>query len=302
MTSHTLTVAGIGTVELTVTERGEGRPVLLLHGGGGPLTVTPWADLLAGAEHARVLTPVHPGFAATPRPAALDSIAGLAATYVALLDTLDLQGVTVVGNSIGGWIAAEMALLHSPRVSGYVLVDAVGIEVPGHPVADFFSLTPAELAERSYHDPATYGIDPAALPAAAREAMAGNRVAIEVYAGRAMTDPTLAARLGAVTTPTLVVWGEADRIGDTDFGRALAAAIPGAEFTLLAAAGHMPQIETPEALVKAVWAAAYATSDTVPATPTTRFQDRTTSSASGRRAGLDAGVAARPARSTARMF
>jgi pimeloyl-ACP methyl ester carboxylesterase len=244
----------VGTVELTVTERGEGRPILLLHGGGGPRTVEPWADLLAGAKDAHVLTPVHPGFNSTPRPAGLDSIAGLAATYVALLETLELEDVTVVGNSIGGWIAAEMSLLDSSRVSGYVLVDAVGIEVPGHPVADFFALTPAQLAERSYHDPATYGIDPAALPPQVREAMAGNRVALEVYGGRAMTDPTLAGRLSGVSTPTLVVWGEADRIGDPDFGRAFAAAIPGAQFTLLPEAGHLPQIETPDALVEVVWA------------------------------------------------
>jgi len=254
MTIHPLAVPGIGSLELTVTERGHGRPFLLLHGGGGPLTVTPWADRFAGAEHARVFTPVHPGFNGTPRPTALHTIAGLAATYVALLDTLDLQDVTVVGNSIGGWIAAEMALLRSPRVSRYVLVDAVGIEVPGHPVADFFSLTPAELAELSYHDPEAYGIDPAKLPSQVREAMAGNRVALEAYAGRAMADPTLAGRLSGVSTPTLVVWGEADRIGDPGFGRAFAAAIPGAQFTMLPETGHLPQIETPDALIETVWA------------------------------------------------
>ncbi|WP_306209092.1 alpha/beta fold hydrolase [Actinoplanes sp. RD1] len=260
MTVHALTVPGIGPVELTVTERGQGHPVLLLHGGGGPLTVTPWADRLAGARPARVLTPVHPGFGGTPRPAPLDSIAGLAATYAALLDALDLHDVTVVGNSIGGWITAELALLHSPRISGYVLVDAVGIEVPGHPVADFFSLTPAELAARSYHDPQTYGVDPAALPPQVREALAGNRVALEAYAGRAMTDPALAARLREVRAPALVVWGEADRIGDTAFGRAFAGAIPGARFTVLPEAGHLPQIESPDALITTVWdfAAAHA--------------------------------------------
>jgi pimeloyl-ACP methyl ester carboxylesterase len=248
-----LTVPGVGPVEVTVTERGEGHPVLLLHGGGGPLTVNPWADRLAGAEHAHVFTPVHPGFAGTPRPGSLDSIAGLAATYVELLEALDLRDVTVVGNSVGGWITAEMALLHSPRVSGYVLVDAVGIEVPGHPVPDFFALTPAEVAQRSYYDPAKYGIDPAALPPQVREAMAGNRATLQVYSGQGMGDPTLAGRLGGVSTPTLVVWGEADRIGDPEFGRAFAAAIPGAEFTLLPESGHMPQIETPDALVKVVW-------------------------------------------------
>lgn len=256
-----ITVPGLGPVELTVTERGAGRPILLLHGGGGPLTVNPWADRFAAAEHARVFTPIHPGFAGTPRPAALDSVAGLAAAYVAWLDALDLDDVTVVGNSLGGWIAAEMAVLGSPRVSGYVLVDAVGIEVPGHPVADFFALTMAEVAELSYHDPATYGIDPAALPPPAREAMAGNRAALQIYSGAGMGDPALAGRLGGVTAPVLVVWGEADRIGDPDFGRAYAAAIPGAEFTLIPESGHLPQIETPDALIKIVWefAGAHAT-------------------------------------------
>jgi pimeloyl-ACP methyl ester carboxylesterase len=60
--------------------------------------------------------------------------------------------VTVAGNSIGGWIAAEMALARSPRISSIVIIDAVGIEVPGHPVADFFSLTFPQIAEPSYHE------------------------------------------------------------------------------------------------------------------------------------------------------
>ncbi len=253
MTSpYTVHVPTIGTVEVTVSEHGAGRPVLLLHGGGGPMTVTAWGEAFAAAAGVRVLTPVHPGFNGTPRPEALDSVEGLAAVYVALLDALDLHDVLVVGNSIGGWITAELAILGSPRVSGSVLVDAVGIEVPGHPVADFFALTPAELAARSYADPDTYGIDPSKLPPDLAATMAGNRVPLGVYGANRMTDPTLAGRLGGVGTPTLVVWGEADRIGDPEFGRAYAAAIPGARFELLPGTGHLPQIETPQALTDVV--------------------------------------------------
>ena len=252
-TTRSLTVDGIGDVEVTLTDRGTGHPFLLLHGGGGPATVTPWADRLAGAEPARVIVPVHPGFNGTPRPDGLDSPRGLAAVYTELLEALDLRDVTVVGNSIGGWISAEMAVLGSGRVSSYVLVDAVGIEVPGHPLPDFFSLTPAEIAQHSYYDPAKFGVDPASLPPAAQAAMAGNRATLAVYGGQGMTDPTLAPRLGAVSTPSLVAWGEADRIGDPDFGRAFAAAIPGAEFRLLEHAGHLPQIETPDVLADVVW-------------------------------------------------
>jgi pimeloyl-ACP methyl ester carboxylesterase len=248
MTVHPLSVPGLGAVEVTATSTGAGATVLLLHGGGGPQTVAAWGERYP----AHVLTPTHPGFGGTPRPAGLDSVAGLARTYAALLDTLDQRDVTVVGNSIGGWIAAELALLGSPRVTGVVLVDAVGIEVPGHPVADFFALTPRELAERSYHDPDRYGLDPGTLSAPERAAMAGNRAAIEVYAGRGMTDPILAARLAGVRVPTHVIWGEADRIVDADYGRAYAAAIPGARFTLLPRTGHLPQIETPDALAAVV--------------------------------------------------
>ncbi len=242
-----------GLVEVTVTDSGEGRPFLLLHGGGGPQTIAAFADLLSNSKDVRVITPVHPGFNGTVRPDALASIGGLAALYVALLDEMGLSDVTVVGNSMGGWIAAEMALLHSSRISGVVIVDGVGIEVPGHPVADFFSLTMDQVAKLSYYDPEKFGIDPSKLPPAAQAAMAGNRASLAVYAGTTMGDPSLAGRLADVAVPTLVLWGEADRIGDPDFGRAFAAAIPGAHFRLLTGTGHLPQIETPEQLLEAIW-------------------------------------------------
>ena len=83
--------------------------------------------------------------------------------------------------------------------------------------------------------------------------MPGNRASLAAYAGTTFTDPTLAGRLAGITVPTLVVWGEADRICDTDYGRAYAAAIPGAQFRLLTGAGHLPQIETPALLLDAIW-------------------------------------------------
>ncbi len=200
----------------------------------------------------RVLTPTHPGFAGTERPDELATISQLAALYARLLDELDLDDVTVVGNSIGGWIALELALLGSPRVGRVVVVDAVGVEVPDHPVVDFFALTFPELAALSYHDPDRFRIDPDALPPEVRAVLAANRAALAVYAGAGMTDPTLLARLRDVTVPTLVVWGEADRIADPGYGRVLADAIPGAELKVLPRTGHLPQLETPDALADVV--------------------------------------------------
>lgn len=238
--------------EIAFKEYGAGRPFFLLHGGGGPLTVDAFAQRLAAEHSVRVLVPTHPGFGGTPRPESLTTVRQLAALYIQLLDELDLSDVTVIGNSMGGWIAAEMGLLHSPRIGRVVIVDGVGIEVPDHPIADFYSLTPRQLAELSYHDPDRYGIDPTKLPPAALQAMAGNRVALGVYAGTSMLDPTLAERLSAVRVPTLVVWGDADRIADAVYGRAFAAAIPGAKFELLSETGHLPQIESPAALLDVI--------------------------------------------------
>lgn len=135
-TIKTINVEGVGPVELTVDERGEGQASLVLHGGAGPQSVEAFAQLLAESGRNQVLVPTHPGFGGTFRPKGLDSVAGLAALYIGLLDDLGLEDATIIGNSVGGWIAAEMALLGSPRISRMVLLDAVGIEVEGRSVAD----------------------------------------------------------------------------------------------------------------------------------------------------------------------
>jgi pimeloyl-ACP methyl ester carboxylesterase len=242
----------LGLADLDVKEfGGAGRPVLLLHGGAGPFSVIGFAQLLA-AQGAHVLVPVHPGFDGTPRPDGLTDPAGLAELYLALLDQRDLHNVAVVGNSIGGWIASEMALRGSDRISRLVLVNAVGVEVPGEPVTDIAPLSPAELSKLSFHDPVKFAIDPAALTDQQRANAGANRATLLVY-GNPMTDPKLLDRLAAVTVPSLVLWGESDQVVTPAYGRAFAAAIPGAGFTLLPGSGHVPQIETPEQLLTPLW-------------------------------------------------
>ena len=252
MQTYTLTLNS-EHASVNVDDYGDDQPVLLLHGGAGPASVTAFAQHLAASRPAQVYVPTHPGFAGTPRPEWLESVAGLAELYVALLEHLGLEQVTVVGNSIGGWIAAEMALRQSARISGVVLVDAVGIEVEGHPVADFFSLSMAEVAARSYYNPAAFRMDLSNLSDEQKRLMASSRQALALYGGKAMTDPTLAARLGEVSVPTSVIWGEYDRIGDPEYGRAYADAVPNATFNLLERTGHLPQLESPDQLLATLW-------------------------------------------------
>ncbi|MCW2855889.1 MAG: alpha/beta hydrolase [Marmoricola sp.] len=251
---HTAVVTLDGSdVEVTFTDQGAGRTFLLLHGGAGPQSVAGFADLVTDLHPARTLTPVHPGFNGTARPEPLDSIRSLARLYDALLDQLHLTGVTVVGNSVGGWIAAELALLANPRVSGLVLVDAVGLALDDHPIADFFSLTMDQVADLAYYRPEEFRIDVNALPEPARATMAANRETLLTYAGTSMGEASLEARLASVATPTLVVWGAADRIVPVAHGQHYAEAIPGARLDLIETAGHLPQLETPQRLVDDVW-------------------------------------------------
>jgi pimeloyl-ACP methyl ester carboxylesterase len=256
-TTRTLAVPDIGSVELTLDERGEGQPFLVLHGGAGPQSMARFSQLLAEQGHNRVLTPIHPGFGGTPRPDGLADIAGLARLYRALLDDLELGDVTVIGNSVGGWISAELALLNSPRVGALVLIDAVGITVDGHAVADVSTLSVPEIMGLSFHDATPFRIDPATLSDAQKAIMAGNSATLAVYTGTpAMADPSLLGRLDGITVPTLVLWGDSDQIVDAEYGRTYAAAIRSARFHLLPATGHMPQLETPELALKALWSTA----------------------------------------------
>jgi pimeloyl-ACP methyl ester carboxylesterase len=251
--TKTITVAGIGPVEVTVEERGEGQPFLLLHGGAGPQSVAAFAQLLAEKDDNKVLTPTHPGFGGTPRPDALHSVAGLATLYSTLLDDLGLEDMTVIGNSVGGWIAAEMALLASARLRSIVLLDAVGIEVGGHPVADVSGLSVPEIQTLSFHDPTPFRVDPATIPDAQKEIMAANGAALAIYAGTpAMADRTLLGRLSGIAIPTLVLWGESDQIVEPAYGQTYAAAIDGARFEVLPATGHMPQMENPDLVLHAI--------------------------------------------------
>src|SRR5436305_4650616 len=173
-----------------VDEQGSGRPILVLHGAGGPQSVSGFVEALA--EHAHVLVPTHPGFAGEPRPEWFDGIDDLALTYLDLLERLDLRDVMVIGSSVGGWIASELAVRDSTRLSSIVLVDAIGIQVEGHPIADVFPLTSDELFALSFHNPAAFRIDPATLSPEQVAVTAANFQALKVYdQGQGMGDAKL---------------------------------------------------------------------------------------------------------------
>ena len=212
------------------------------------------AGLAAALESQdQVFAPVHPGFAGTPRPPGLASVAALARHHLAELDAAGVRDVVVIGSSFGGWVASEMVLAAPDRCSALVLVDAVGISVPGTPLDDPAGLAPADLMQRLWHDPERMAaLMPPPDPDARAEQVA-NFAALAAYAnGQILQDPDLAQRLAAVCTRTLVLWGESDGIAPLAYGRAYAAAIPGATFATVPGAGHLPQVEAPQTVLREV--------------------------------------------------
>ncbi len=134
------------------------------------------------------------------------------------------------------------------RITGLILIDAVGIAVEGEPIRDFFALDARAVADYSFHDADRFYVDPATVPAEQAAIRQANMTTMRVVAGDPyMHDPKLLHRLGGVTIPVLVLRGESDRIVTPAYSAAYAAAFPDARFEIVEKAGHLPQIEQPAA-------------------------------------------------------
>jgi pimeloyl-ACP methyl ester carboxylesterase len=248
-----------------------GVTLQVFHGGQGPIllvlhdceVMTEWQPYHAAlAAQCTVLAPSHPGFGASEGAESLDSIDDLAYFYLDLVASLG-QEVDVLGLGMGGWVAAEMAVRCGHGLRRLILADAVGIKVSGRTEVDIvetFILSREQLCEVGWHDPAL-GIERMKLPGApglAREALLTlirNREAAARLTWKPfMHNPALRRWLHRIAVPTLVLWGESDRVVRPNYGRALQQAIPGARFQLISSAGHYPYLEQPDAFVAAVTA------------------------------------------------
>ena len=243
----------VNGIELEVLRRGQGAPVVLLHGMD---TVSPKAlflDLLA--QHVEVIAPSSPGFGNSKRPHDFDTIYDLTHLYLALLDQLPYEKVTLMGLSFGGWLAAEVAVASCHRIANLILVDPVGIKLGGpedRDILDVFNTNPAEVKRQAWADPAK-APDYDAMTDDELIIHARNWESLCLYAWHPyMFNPQLKHWLGRISAPTLMLWGDRDGIVTPDYGRAYAKLIRGAEFALIEGAGHHPEQEQPERFVRAV--------------------------------------------------
>jgi pimeloyl-ACP methyl ester carboxylesterase len=249
----TLVVNG---TRIDMIERGSGRPLLFLHPENGIEPALAAIEELA--KDARVIAPTHPGFGRSELPQGMRTIDDLSYFYLDMLDQLDLRDLTVVGVSLGAWIAAEIAVKSTARLSKLVMANAVGIKVGDREtrdIVDVFALTEKEFIDIAYCDPAVGTRDYKALPdadvlAAARAREATARFAWNPY----FHNPRLKSRLHRIRMPTLFLWGTHDRMLSESYGRVYCAMIRGARFETIERAGHFPHQEQPKVFAEKVLA------------------------------------------------
>jgi len=243
----------VNGIELEMLRHGQGAPVVLLHGMDTVTPKSPFLDLLG--RHVEVIAPSSPGFGNSKRPADFDTIYDLAHLYLALLDQLPYEKVTLMGLSFGGWLAAEVAVASCHRIANLILVDPVGIKLGGpedRDIVDVFNTHPAEVKRKAWADPAK-APDYDAMTDEELVIHARNWESLCLYGWHPyMFNPQLKHWLGRITAQTLVLWGDHDGVVTPDYGRSYAKLIPGAKFSLIENAGHHPEAEQPERFVRAV--------------------------------------------------
>jgi pimeloyl-ACP methyl ester carboxylesterase len=245
----------VNNVRLEVLGRGQGRPIVWLHGEEGLDPTAPFIEMLSA--HGQVLAPSHPGFGHSPDATSVDSVDDLAYLYLDLLAEGNLRDAVVIGSSLGGWIAAEMAVRSTERLRGLVLVAPVGIKIGDREtrdIPDIFALPPGEVLRLQYREPERAAIDPSKLSDDQMTVIARNREATALYAWEPyFHNPKLRQRLHRIKVPTLLLWGVDDRfVAAANYGAAYRDAIPGARLETIDRAGHFPHLEQPETLVEKV--------------------------------------------------
>lgn len=238
----------VNGVKVELRRQGSGPTLLYLHGHLGLWQAQPFLDALA--RNFTVLTPSAPGFEGSPTIDRFTTIDELAYLYLDLMDRLDLADVTLVGSSMGGWLALALAIKDIRRLKSLILLNATGVHFGGpenESIGDIFSMAEDEFARRGFANPDVGRKNYSEWSDAELLVSSRNREAAARYGWMpCMYDPKLLQWLHRVSVPTLLLWGEADRITASGYGPKLAEAIPGATLRTISGAGHFPHMEKPE--------------------------------------------------------
>jgi pimeloyl-ACP methyl ester carboxylesterase len=236
----------VNDIETAVFTAGEGDPLVFFHGAG---TVTGFDCLLPLAERFRLVVPHHPGYGASADDTSIDDIHDYVRHYLDLFDLLGIDRLSLVGHSMGGYMAATFAVYEASRITSLVLASPTGLRVKEHPTADVFAIPDEELLGRLTANPAIFEgkvpmpPPPEFLAERYRESTSTARLLWD-----RMYDLKLPKWLHRLTMPTLVIWGDRDAIIPVEQAAVWAELIPGATTTILPGLGHLLFDESREAV------------------------------------------------------
>ena len=225
---------------------GKGAPLLFLHGAGGMPVVLPFMEKLA--ERFDVIVPDHPGYGQSDEPEWLENIHDIAYFYLDFLAHLKLERVALVGNSMGGWMALEIAVRSTSRIASLVLVSPAGVKAEGAEPADIFLLSPEDTVRHLYHDPKlaeerlAMPVTPELIDLGLKNRHTTARLAWEPR----LHDPMLPKWLHRIDVPVSIVWGAQDRLLPVGMGHELKRLMPRAELKIFERCGHLPHVEKME--------------------------------------------------------
>ncbi|HEX2543261.1 MAG TPA: alpha/beta hydrolase [Ramlibacter sp.] len=243
-TESTMTVDGCN---IRFRRGGKGPPLLYLHGANGAAAIQPFMEKLA--EKFDVMVPEHPGFGQSDEPEWLDNVQDLAYFYLDVLDQLKLEKVAVIGSSIGGWLAMEMAIREPRRFEALVLVGPAGIRIPEAQPGDIFLWSAETAARKLFVDPKRVEFALANPPDIDTGLKNKHTVAKLAWEPR-LHNPMLAKWLHRLKMPVQLAWGEQDQVIPVAYAHAFKKLIPQAQLQLFPNCGHLPQTEQPEKFVQ----------------------------------------------------
>ena len=252
---HTVSVRN-GMFNVSLRRGGKGAPLVYLHGSGGQSEWEPFLEMLS--QDFDVIVPAHPGWPGSDGLEHLDDVIDMALFYLDFFDALGISDINLVGASLGGMFAAEIAALGTAYVHRLVLSEPAGLWLDDHQPLDFFVATPDELMKALFVDVEAATARRQPPDPEDKEAIAKANLDRQQAMAAAskfvwpIWDKGLKRRIHRIKAPTLFVWGEKDGLIPPVYGPEFQRLIPGSRLEVIPNTAHVPMTERPEEFVRIV--------------------------------------------------
>jgi pimeloyl-ACP methyl ester carboxylesterase len=244
------TIIEVRGTKIGLMRAGQGAPMLYLHGANGVAAWLPWIEKLS--RHFDLIVPEHPWFGASDSPDWLDSVGDLAFFYLDFIKQLDLRDLHLMGSSLGGWTALEIAIRSTHDLKTLTVNCPVGLRIPDVPVGDLFMWSPEQRVRNLVHDQRLAEQMLAVQPSEAEAdvLMKNNYATARLAWQPRFFNPDLEKWLHRIDKPTHIVWGREDKLVPVAYAQAFAKLIPGARVTIIPDCGHMPHLEKTDEFIR----------------------------------------------------